>query len=356
MLERGDEEDLQDRRGRGERSEAVDRGMSEQLTDCPVCRDGAPVPVEIVRGFEILRCRSCGLTFTSNPELDLVGYELSYGGEAGILEDSRTYFSPASRLSLEAIALWRPPPHLTAAERWTLERIAQRVPPGNPVLDIGCGTGRFLEALRRRGYLPAGVEPVASLAATLQGLGYDVRVGKVPGLGWQGGQPAAVTLFEVLEHLPQPMPVLRELRTCFPQAVLSGSVPSPIGGSSGAGDYPPNHFLRWTPEALRQALSGAGYGEVEVVGPPPRGSELVPGASKLIPLPHLHHRGRGPAVPQPPSSTPKRSAFGQRIGATLLISLHRLALSGGDLIATPWARGIARRGRTSASLVFWAEP
>jgi SAM-dependent methyltransferase len=50
-------------------------------------------------------------------------------------------------------------------------------PPGSRVLDVGCGSGEQLVALRDAGFDAVGVEPTASLVADLQSRGFDVRQG-----------------------------------------------------------------------------------------------------------------------------------------------------------------------------------
>jgi hypothetical protein len=47
-------------------------------------------------------------------------------------------------------------------------------------------------------------------------------------------------------------------------------------------DYPPNHFVRWTPKALEIAFQRAGYQEIKVILPPPVGSEMLPGLGQLL--------------------------------------------------------------------------
>jgi len=49
--------------------------------------------------------------------------------------------------------------------------------PGSRVLDVGCGSGEQLLALRDAGCDPVGVEPTASLVDELRSRGFDVRHG-----------------------------------------------------------------------------------------------------------------------------------------------------------------------------------
>jgi SAM-dependent methyltransferase len=342
--------------------------MSDQLRQCPACGEHEQMPVESVRGFDVVRCTDCGLEYTSNPYVDLRSYSDTYSGDPGFLDDPAIYAAPAARLSLERDAFFHPSPYLTQGETWVLGRITSELPKGATVLDVGCGTGRILTALVRREYRAIGVDPVEHVVASLRSRGHDVRVGSMPGLEWGASPPDVVTLFEVLEHLPDPAPVLEEIRHRFPRARVGVTVPSPTRaalryGRAGA-DYPPNHFLRWTPAALERAFVRAGFGAVTVVAPRPGGTELAPGAATLVPLPILRslaarRMGYGRDATRavgPEDGQHTAPGIGRRIMATGLLVSHRVWRTIASVTGAPNAWWAARQGWSSASLAAWAEP
>jgi 2-polyprenyl-6-hydroxyphenyl methylase/3-demethylubiquinone-9 3-methyltransferase len=89
---------------------------------------------------------------------------------------------------------------------------------GRAVLDVGCGGGILAEAMARRGArvlgidLAAGALEVAELHALDQGVKLDYR--RISAEALAGEKPGAfdvVTCMEMLEHVPDPEPVLRAL-------------------------------------------------------------------------------------------------------------------------------------------------
>ena len=332
------------------------------LESCPACAASDREFVEAAHGFDIVRCTTCRLEYTRNPAVDLGEYARTYGGEGGVLVNPKPYASPAARLALECDAFFRPTPQLAVAQRWVLGQIEAHIPRGSAVLDLGCGTGRFLGVLSRRSYRGIGIDPAEPVVSALRSLGYDAHVGSVPGLRWDGTIPAVIALFEVLEHLVDPLAVLHELRTLFPAAHVGASVPSPFraGLKRGRGrtDYPPNHFLRWTPFALQRAFERAGYQAVEIAIPPPAGSEILPGAGDLLPLSVLRRlaRSRPEESGNHPPSPDGSPAVLRRIFATTALLAHRSWSVFTTVAGAPGARRATRQGWSSSSMAVWATP
>ncbi|MEK7383309.1 MAG: class I SAM-dependent methyltransferase [Elusimicrobiota bacterium] len=142
---------------------------------------------------------------------------------------------------------------------------SDRLPRGR-LLDVGCGDGGFLTLAARRGFSVTGFDYDDRVAdqARAKGLA-DIHAMEFSDF-ITGRRPAefdTATLFDVLEHTPEPSWFLGRIKSLLrPGAHVAITLPNglrPLPWGREEHDYPPHHFTRWTPEALKGFLERAGF-------------------------------------------------------------------------------------------------
>ena len=138
------------------------------------------------------------------------------------------------------------------------------------LLDVGCGAGFFLDAARSRGFDVSGVDlsPVPAAHAREQ-LGLDVAVGSLYRLQAASETFDAVTIFQTIEHDPDPATFCQELhRIVKPGGVVMVTTPAADGfvarvmGRRWFGYRNVEHVSFFSRQSLRHALESAGF-EIE---------------------------------------------------------------------------------------------
>jgi len=329
---------------------------------CPACDAANHTMEETWRGYQLAVCAECGLTFTLNPDYRPERYVTAYyeaGGDSPVPDGyGFVYSAPAKRLELETRAFFTPPPRLTPAQRLALHWLEHHAPKDSTVIDCGCGTGLFLRGLKKKEINGVGVELSTTLVDSLVRDGLRAFPGKAPDFPWEGNPPFAMVFFDVLEHFHDPSMIIGTLKRRFPETCIIASVPSPtragllIRGERGQSDLPPNHFMRWTPNALKIFFLREGYTRVTVRVPPPVGSELLPGLGYI-----LARTGRLKLSPRPSGDSPGHAHYSplQRVSATAQIWLQKAYQSTMDLVGAPLARGARKKGASASSMLVIAE-
>jgi len=132
----------------------------------------------------ILRCRTCGHAFVEQPS-EVEQYENT--------EDPVTIREEPGRI---------------ATARRDLIEIERSVSPGR-MLDVGCWTGSFLIAARKRGWTPVGIEPSKWATDQARAQGLDVRTGTLESHGMELHSFRLIVLNDVIEHVTDPGAAVR---------------------------------------------------------------------------------------------------------------------------------------------------
>lgn len=185
-----------------------------QVIPCPLCGFDEYEVVFKKRGYTFVRCNSCSLVFT-NPQVLKEKVEELY----------------ASALSNE---LWMEVLLSEAEKSWrddyfkdNLSQIQRFVSPGR-LLDVGCATGQFIQIAKESRWDVMGLELSDKASEYVRNvLNLPVLQSTIEDAPFKDDEFDAVTLFGVLEHVPDPIKVLTEaLRVVKPGGVIAVIVPN----------------------------------------------------------------------------------------------------------------------------------
>lgn len=200
-------------------------------------------------------CLDCTLIF-ANP---MPSYDpIQFFEDQYSKPNSRAMAGYYDRLKFQQIrqeASANPPYCSTRSE--LLKLLGQYIAPPARVLDIGCGVGYFLEELTRGGYTAIGVEPSATIVASLKERGFEAYVGDLKTLP-DVRCIDAVTMCFALHHIPPEKGMFSHIRERFPNSVLAimdGYYQKPPYG----GYEPPRYIGWWGHASLLTALKMSGY-------------------------------------------------------------------------------------------------
>jgi 2-polyprenyl-3-methyl-5-hydroxy-6-metoxy-1,4-benzoquinol methylase len=224
---------------------------------CPVCGNAEQQrPASVYNGFQLKRCGSCELLYTEVREFrdDL------YGEVYASLPGYREMLDAADRT---ARGEWG------RQQLWWFKKLAlrwlKREAAGRRLVDIGCGPGTFLLVARQEGWDVTGLEPAEEAANKAVSLGLNIFHGYVQ--DYLASSPEtfdAAVCFEVLEHVPNPVGVLRAIRSLLkPHGVLVLSVPNLDDPYCLKQQFslvmPPIHINFFNRRSLGRAMQEAGF-------------------------------------------------------------------------------------------------
>ena len=258
----------------------------EQIA-CPLCGEGSATALFEQRDFALgvpgrfplVRCPRCGLLY-QNPrirmdQLDLA-YPANYPPHTKDPEVSRAAhrLGPVGRRVLAQRLGYR---HLDPGELPLAARLRGAVTGGRIVkafvpwvgqgrlLDVGCAMGRFMGLMQSVGWTVSGIEIDPEAAAHARKVTPDVFHGDPMDAPFAPGSFDLVTAFHVLEHLPDPVGVLRRmLGWLAPGGIAVVEVPNVSGvggrvfGRYWSGLEMPRHLVQFTPETMGALAERAG--------------------------------------------------------------------------------------------------
>lgn len=240
-----------------------------EITSCALCGsddadtlfEGKDLWYKVPGQFPVRRCRECGLVYLSprpsTAEIDRY-YPRKYQPYALIAEDRSSRFAGMSQ---------------QYGMNKRVRAIESQVDFRGRALDIGCASGQFLEALRRRGWEVQGVETNEdAVKRARQRLGLDVFHGQLQEANFPDRRFDLVTMWHVLEHVHEPVQTLIEIaRITRPGGVLFLTLPDPdsleaqIFGRFWAGWDVPRHLHIFSKPVIERMLAETGWQKTETI-------------------------------------------------------------------------------------------
>lgn len=224
--------------------------------------------------FHIVRCKKCKLMYT-NPRPTRTWRERFY--------DVR--YNPYMR-EVGRDFIYKITPERILAYRVLLTFIKNQVGSGLKLLDCGCATGGFVKVAIEEGFDADGLEySHGAVAYAEEHLGLKLIQGKVENAPIPDNEYDVVTLLHIVEHFPDPIQALREIRRILkPGGVLFIETPSFLKlyilqryfanliplylrlykrrSSEFRGLlpwFPFDHYYYWTPRSLLAAIEATGF-------------------------------------------------------------------------------------------------
>jgi len=123
------------------------------------------------------------------------------------------------------------------------------------VVDVGCGIGDFLRFRPQT----VGVDVNAHTVAYCRSQGLDARLMQPDILPFEDASLDSALMDNVLEHIANPDPLMRELRRVLrPEGRLLVGVPGGLGWNCD-----PDHKVRYDESSLKSTLKAAGFAPLE---------------------------------------------------------------------------------------------
>ena len=232
---------------------------------CTICNSDKSTPLfatrdftgEIPGTFNILSCKTCRFVYT-NPQIEKEDFK-NYYTDNHYVRAVRGFVDPVEQRRLNNVYKTR-------------YNFIKHFKEDGTLLDVGTGDGLFLSFIKDKGWAVVGIEPsqIASNFAREKSQ-VTVYTGDLLDTQLEEKQFDVVTMWEVLEHLPDIREHLKRVHTLLREdGIYVASVPNfsslqrLIFGRYWLGLSVPSHLYHFTPSTLRKILDMNGFIDIKV--------------------------------------------------------------------------------------------
>lgn len=231
--------------------------------NCPLCKAAETDPFltctdHLVSGekFQLFKCRNCGFTFTND-----------YPGESDSVRyyESDDYISHTDSGKTLFEKIYRQARNIMLSGKKKIVSKATGLAAGK-ILDIGCGTGHFLNTMKQSGWQPCGIEiNRKARESAIENFNIEViHPSEISTL--QANSFDSVSMWHVLEHLHNPEKWFIEIKRLLkPGGKLFVALPNCLSfdalhyGSEWAAWDVPRHLWHFSPATFKLFAQKAGF-------------------------------------------------------------------------------------------------
>jgi spore coat polysaccharide biosynthesis protein SpsF (cytidylyltransferase family)/2-polyprenyl-3-methyl-5-hydroxy-6-metoxy-1,4-benzoquinol methylase len=247
----------------------IERFVTRKALPCPLCGSHHGSVVARYSDRTVSRCLDCGMDYLSFLVVPQKVYAKSYFFEEYRAQYGKTYLEDFESIKAQGSR------RLSIMKRILSRHRSRRESPG--LLDIGCAYGPFLSAAKDDGWKPEGTDICEEAVVHVRDtLGIPAVVSAFPAPDaentLQDRTFDAVTLWYVIEHFDDLLPVFDTIRRLLPSGgILAFSTPSSKGitGRTKPADFyrnsPRDHYSIWNPFRVRRQLLKHGFTVVRIV-------------------------------------------------------------------------------------------
>ena len=223
---------------------------------CICGADDYSIVIEKIPSGRLVKCNVCGMHY-ANPRLLRLLVKDATGKDLNPEVDEDKVREPER---------WR------KTFQFRIRKLNEHLPSRGRLLDVGCYAGFFLRAANDDGWEAYGVEPtVGGVLYAREKLNLDVQVGTLEEAKYESKRFNALTLLEVIEHVPDPNSVLSEAnRVLKPNGILLIETPTIKNWyyrllKGKWRHFISGHFWFFSEEALSALLETHGFEPLEVL-------------------------------------------------------------------------------------------
>lgn len=241
---------------------------TEKVNECPICNSGSWVHYLDCKDytvsrevFRLMQCNGCSLVVTSpRPKAENLG---SYYASEDYISHTETKKGLINQIYLLARKV---------ALRNKKRLINRNFLSKGSLLDYGCGTGAFLETMKDDGWKVNGIEPDQG-AKTMAEKRTGIKILDPEKLSeFEDNCFDAITLWHVLEHVPEPMKLCKEFyRILRPGGKLFLALPNHLShdaqkyrGAWAAYDVP-RHLFHFNSLNIKSLATKIGFVDLKTI-------------------------------------------------------------------------------------------